>query len=296
MGVPDDANPLNRRLPAEVISRRHKPEKKKQQEEEAPLETDRGQVLALKPEHRVKWLGKALLKGQEGKVSMTLLYDIIAHTKFSMGASENVGRKMNKIVRANLSHFSQKQQRYLEGESKLAKDFRYKGVVAEDIEFRPEATAATSSANAPEEADADAGGLSADEIPALWDRLTTLAAAQCEEAVATLDPVTKSRLEDFLEARMLAKTSAAAASASAPARSKSRGRSSSKSNRSRSRSRSSARKRDPKDKKPKRNHSSSKSSSKHSSSSSSSRHQRRRSRSRRRDKSKSKSKSRRDKR
>lgn len=289
MGVPDDANPLNRRLPAEVITRQYKPEKKKQQEEEAPLETDRGQVLALKPEHRVKWLGKALLKGQEGKVSMTLLYDIIAHTKFSMGASESVGRKMNKIVRANLSHFSHKQQRYLEGECKLAKDFRYKGVVAEDIEFRPDATAATSSANVPEEADADAGGLSADEIPALWDRLSTLAAAQCEEAVSTLDPVTKSLLEDFLEARMLAKTSAAAASASAPARSQSRGRSSSKS--TRSRSRSSARKRDAKDKKPKRKNPSSKSSSKPSSSSSSSRHKRRRSRSRQ-----GKSKSQRDKR
>lgn len=262
MGVPDDCNPLNRRVPAEVVSRRHKPEKKLQ-EEDVPLEMDRAKVLAMKPEHRLKWLSKALQKGQEGKVTTTL-YDIIAHTKFGLGATPKVGRNMFKIVLANLTHFSQKQQRFLEGECKLAKDFRYRGSGAEDAETLEASAgaAATASANGPE----------ADEIPALWERLSTLTAAQCEEAIASLDPATKIRLEDFLEARMRAKASAAAPPVPAV---KSRSRSASKSSRSRSKKANRPKDAD----RPDRAHSSS-SSSGNSSSSSSSRRRRKRSRSR----------------
>ena len=46
-------------------------------------------------------------------------------------------------------------------------------------------------------AEAESGGLGADELPALWDRLSALSAAECEEAIAALDPVTKTRLEDL---------------------------------------------------------------------------------------------------
>lgn len=295
MGVPDDANPLNRRLPAEVVSRR-RPEKKKVPEEEAPLETDRGQVLALKPEQRVKWLSKALQKGQEGKVAITTLYDIISHTKFGQGVSDNQGKKMFKFVRANLSLFSQKQQRFLEGESKLAKDFRSRGHAVEADASEP---VAASSATAPEADNDFTGGLTLDESPQLWSRLMTLTPEQCEEAIEALDPVTKSRLEDFLEARMKAKregsavAAAAAATAAASARaaespSRSRRRSKSKSSRSGSSSRSSdgavkAKKQEPKSKKAKDAEKSkrtrSSSGSSHSSSSSSSR-RRKRSRSR----------------
>lgn len=276
MGVPDDANPLNRRLPAEVVSRRHKPEKRKQEEEEAPFVTDRAQVLAMKPEQRVKWLGKALQKGQEGKIPMTTLYDIIAHAKFALGASENVGRKMFKIVRANLGQFSSKQQRFLEADSKLAKDYSARRPAGEG-----EALDSTTASSLP----ADEAILG--EIPALWARLTKLTPAQCQEAIEQLDPSTKELLEDFLEGRVAAKSAGATASATA--------RSPSESSRSCSSARDtknqSEKKSKPKDseKSPRRGRSSSESSSRSSDSSSSRR--RRRSRSRRG----SRGKSRRDK-
>lgn len=284
MGVPDDVNPLNRRLPAEVITRQHKPEKRRQREEEAPLETDRAQVLALKPEHRVKWLSKALQKGQEGKASMTTLYDIIAHTKFGLAASEKIGRNMYKIVRANLPLFSQKQQRFLEIESKLAKDFARSRAPTADVDGQDLAATYAPA----EEADAGSGGLPADEIPMLCSRLSMLPPFLCNELIDTLDPVTRELLEDFLETRMRAKH-AVSANAAAPALA-GRGRRASHSSRSRSRSGSSdaaVRKQEAKGKKEKdadrskrARCSSSKSSSKASSSSSASR-QRRRSRSHR---------------
>lgn len=265
MGVPDDANPLNRRLPAEVVSRRHKPEKRKQEEEEAPLITDQKQVLAMKPEQRVKWLGKALQKGQEGKVTMTTLYDIIAHAKFALGASENVGRKMFKIVRANLVQFSAKQKRFLETESKLAKDFSHRhssrdGEAADNV-------AAASSLAAEEDSS---------EIPGLWARLTKLTPAQCQEAIEELDPSTKELLEDFLEGRVAAKSAAA----SAPARSRSKSSRSCSSGKDRKKPEKNTKSKD--SDKSKRGRSSSESSSRCSrSSQSSSSRRRRRSRSRR---------------
>lgn len=272
MGVPDDCNPLNRRVPAEVVSRRHRPEKQVP-EADAPLETERAQVLLLKPEHRVKWLVKAFTKNQEGKVTITVLYDIISHTKFGVGASDKVGRHMFKIVRSNLSLFSQKQQRYLEGESKLAKDFRYRGRA-------PEAGATGSSANAPDGEAETGDGMGADDIPALWGRLSSLSPAQCEEAIDALEPNTRTLLEDFLEGRISAKAGVPPASGSA-----------NKSSRSRSRSPKSKKAKKAKDaegksKKGKAESSDSSSGNSSSSSSQSSRHRRR---------SRSRGKSRRDK-
>mmetsp|Transcript_81362 Transcript_81362/g.154433 ORF Transcript_81362/g.154433 Transcript_81362/m.154433 type:complete len:335 (+) Transcript_81362:119-1123(+) len=312
MGVPDDANPLNRRLPAEVVSRRRKPERK-EPEEEAPLIVDRAQVLAMKPEQRVKWLSKAFQRGQEGKVQMTTIYDIVAHTKFAGGASDKFGHKMYRVVHSNLSLFSQKQQRFLESECKLAKDFKeYKSRAGqteaaedgEDAEDAAESSAllaggadggaesaaaaaaagdgvAWATANGSASAGSDPPGvLSLEEIPALWDRITKLTVAQCEEAIQELDPITKSRLEDFLEARMKARRTAAPATsaevsghaASAP----SGGRASRSRSKRRSRSNSSARKEDAKGRRAKENdrskrgRSSSGSSSRRSSSSSAS--------------------------
>lgn len=308
MGVPDDANPLNRRLPAEVVSRRRKPEKK-EPEEEAPLIVDRSQVLAMKPEQRLKWLSKAFQRVQEGKVQMTTIYDIVAHTKFALGASDKFGHKMYRVVHSNLGLFSQKQQRFLESECKLAKDFKeYKSRAGqteaaeegEDAEDAAESSALLADAGADSGAGAAAsagnglangsasagsepwGVLSPEEIPALWDRITKLTVAQCEEAIQELDPITKSRLEDFLEARMKARrtstpvrsTDESGNAASVP----NTGRASrSRSKRqSRSRSDSSARKEDAKGKRTKeterskRGRSSSRSSSKRSSSSSAS--------------------------
>lgn len=114
MGVPDDANPLNRRLPAEVISRVRKPDKNAASKQEEPFITDRPGVLALNPDQRLKWLSKALQKCQDGKLANTLIYDIVTQKSFASGMIEKVGMKMHRAVRANLSIFSQKQQRFLQ--------------------------------------------------------------------------------------------------------------------------------------------------------------------------------------
>mmetsp|Transcript_145965 Transcript_145965/g.406622 ORF Transcript_145965/g.406622 Transcript_145965/m.406622 type:complete len:336 (+) Transcript_145965:83-1090(+) len=198
MGVPDDANPLNRRLPAEVVSRRRKVEKV--EKEETPLATDRGQVLAMKPEHRLKWLSKALQKCQEGKMPTNTIFDIVTHAKFTSDATDKIGSKMYRAVRANLQLFSSKQQRFLEGECRLVQLF--KGTVrGGDGPDSAVPAAAGSSGDADGAADG-AAGIDAAGIASLWARMTQLSPAERVEAVEKLDAATKELLEDFLEARI----------------------------------------------------------------------------------------------
>mmetsp|Transcript_131758 Transcript_131758/g.409583 ORF Transcript_131758/g.409583 Transcript_131758/m.409583 type:complete len:305 (+) Transcript_131758:173-1087(+) len=194
MGVPDDANPLNRRLPAEVVSRRRKVEKV--EKKEPPLETDRAQVLAMKPEHRLKWLSKALQKCQEGKVPPNTVFDIATHARFTADATDKIGAKMFRIVRANLQLFSSKQQRYLESECQLVQMFKRTLRSGGDGADAPATAAAGSSADAEEPAAETAG------IAALWARMTQLSPMERVEAVEQLDAGTKELLEDFLEARI----------------------------------------------------------------------------------------------
>lgn len=145
MGVPDDANPLNRRLPAEVVSRRRKPEKIQAAQKEEPLSTDKATVLALKAEHRLKWLSKALQKCQEGKVANTIIYDIVTNKGFTSDVGDKIGVKMFRAIRANLPLFSQKQQRFLQdGECRLVHLFGAKrggapGAAAAGADEAPEA-------------------------------------------------------------------------------------------------------------------------------------------------------------
>lgn len=222
MGVPDDANPLNRRLPAEVVSRRRKVEKK--EKEETPLTVDRGQVMAMKPEQRVKWLLKVIQGCQEGRITPNTIYDVVAHTKFGSDVPPKVGLRMYRLVRSNLSLFSSKQQRYLEHECKLAQRFK-------DEDGEPEAPAApVPTASTTEELGADstakavkASGcqdaetsnsrakavVEVETISDLWDRLTKLTPEARAEAVDALDPSMKERLEQFLVARIGARDSSA---------------------------------------------------------------------------------------
>jgi len=128
---PEDANPMNRRLPAEVVSRRKGENRahpgKAAKEEVAPshLSTDLKQVLAMKPEARSKWLSKAVQQAhpQDGRLSPKSIYEIIAHTKFVKDISEKLGQRMYRVLHANLSLFSTKQQKFLEKECALAKQF-----------------------------------------------------------------------------------------------------------------------------------------------------------------------------
>lgn len=203
MGVPDDANPLNRRLPAEVVSRRRKVEKV--EKEEAPVTTDRAQVLAMKPEHRLKWLSKALQKLQEGRMPINTVFDIVTHAKFSSEVSDKIGSKMYRAVRANLNFFSSKQQRFLETECRLVQLFQ--GTVRssrkehqearEEQEPREAARGAAAASSGDRDEPLDTAG-----IAALWARMTQLSPMERVEAVEQLDINTKEMLEDFLEARI----------------------------------------------------------------------------------------------
>jgi len=184
MGIPDDANPLNRCLPAEVVTRK-KPTKKEEKEEPA-LNVDAKQVHSMKPELRLKWLGKALQRCQEGKVEKTLIFDILTNAKFCHDCSSRLGAKMYRLVLAHADFFSPKQRKHLQvGDCPLRRLFK-KAESDETLEGKTEA------------------GEKSTDLAKLWDYLCSLSSEQREVEVNNLDDDTKAKLEDFLEARIAA--------------------------------------------------------------------------------------------
>mmetsp|Transcript_12076 Transcript_12076/g.19617 ORF Transcript_12076/g.19617 Transcript_12076/m.19617 type:complete len:345 (-) Transcript_12076:99-1133(-) len=114
---PSDANPLHRRLPAEVVSRRTRDVVKKgptlPKEREEDVVVDQKTAVTLKPDARPKWLSKACRMTLEGKASATELYNIVVSRRFSSGLPERIARKLAAIVQKNLTLFSDKQRRHL---------------------------------------------------------------------------------------------------------------------------------------------------------------------------------------
>mmetsp|Transcript_10561 Transcript_10561/g.23783 ORF Transcript_10561/g.23783 Transcript_10561/m.23783 type:complete len:358 (-) Transcript_10561:69-1142(-) len=113
---PSDCNPMHRRIPAEVVSRRPRVVKKVVQEEEKETDEVRVDMKAaavLKPDARPKWLIKACKMVAESRASPTELYNIVVSRKFGAGLPERIGRKLGLIIRDNLELFSDKQQRFL---------------------------------------------------------------------------------------------------------------------------------------------------------------------------------------
>mmetsp|Transcript_25405 Transcript_25405/g.46099 ORF Transcript_25405/g.46099 Transcript_25405/m.46099 type:complete len:344 (-) Transcript_25405:32-1063(-) len=111
-----DANPMHRRLPAEVISRRQPAKSKKQEEPKSKTDevaVDLKAAITLKPEARAKWLSKACVMVEQGKGNSNDLYDIVTNRKFSGGLPEKVGRKLAASLRDSMAVFSDKQQRFL---------------------------------------------------------------------------------------------------------------------------------------------------------------------------------------
>jgi len=114
---PSDANPLHRRLPAEVTSRRHRPTEKRgptAPKEEEQVSVDQKTAITLKPDARPKWLSKACKQTQEGKASSTELYNIVVSRRFSAGLPERIGKKLATIVQKYLDLFSEKQRKHLQ--------------------------------------------------------------------------------------------------------------------------------------------------------------------------------------
>lgn len=113
----EDANPLHKRLPAEVVTRKRRPEAK--QVDEKPVDevkVDFKTAIALKPDARPKWLTKACKMADENRASTTELYNIITSRKFLGGLPGKIGRRLRDITHENLGLFSDKQQRHLKSD------------------------------------------------------------------------------------------------------------------------------------------------------------------------------------
>jgi len=112
----EDANPLNRRLPAEVITRQRRPVKKPEEKPSEDVVVDLKTALSLKPDKRLTWLVRAFKMAEEGRASTTDLYDIISSRKFASGMPLKVARKVREHVNDNAEIFSDKQRRHLKSE------------------------------------------------------------------------------------------------------------------------------------------------------------------------------------
>lgn len=110
----EDANPLNRRLPAEVITRQRQVKKAPIQDTE-DVKVDLKTATELKPDTRPRWLQRAFKMAVEGRASKTELYDILTSRKFGNVGPKN-GRKLHAIAVESAHIFSDKQQRHLRTE------------------------------------------------------------------------------------------------------------------------------------------------------------------------------------
>eukprot|EP00930_Biecheleria_cincta_P032774 TRINITY_DN22728_c0_g1_i1.p1 TRINITY_DN22728_c0_g1~~TRINITY_DN22728_c0_g1_i1.p1 ORF type:complete len:328 (-),score=87.74 TRINITY_DN22728_c0_g1_i1:24-1007(-) len=108
----EDANPLNRRLPAEVVTRQSKV-KKVIEKISDDVQVDLKVALSLKPEARLRWLSKAFKMVEERKVPSTDLYDIVSNRKFCGTMQSKNSQKLRAIVAESMALFSDKQQRFL---------------------------------------------------------------------------------------------------------------------------------------------------------------------------------------
>lgn len=124
-----------------VISRRqHRvnrvdKEAEKDREEAEALPMDPLQIVAKRPEGRLKWLQKALMLASKKRgVQIGAVYDIVTQAKFVSGVGRGVGAQMQAMLMANLHLFSSKQQRALQADSSRFKDFERTGKKAERSE------------------------------------------------------------------------------------------------------------------------------------------------------------------
>jgi len=115
-----DANPMHKRLPAQVVGRRRRADPPP---EDGLTTLDRKAVFAMKAEQKAKWLTRVLKQAADGACRPSDLYDIIASSRFAEELPVKVGRKMAKAVKDQLALFSVKQQRSLSGEATLLVKF-----------------------------------------------------------------------------------------------------------------------------------------------------------------------------
>lgn len=117
-------------LQGEVVSRRvHKESRAQAQESQDQadqISVDPVEVYGKKPDGRLRWLQRALLQAARGKVQVTVLYDLLAHPKFTSDVPNGCGCKMKALLFANLHIFSPKQQRFFNSDSGKFNEFKAK--------------------------------------------------------------------------------------------------------------------------------------------------------------------------
>lgn len=107
-----------------VMSRRRRRDHKhvdqdteRDRKEAAAFSTDRDEVLAKRPDSRLKWLYKALVLAGKQQLKLGLVHEIVTHEKFTSDVGGKVGSQMKAMLLANSHFFSPKQQRSLQSES-----------------------------------------------------------------------------------------------------------------------------------------------------------------------------------
>lgn len=196
-----EKNRVQDALPQEVVTR-----KRKVKREEAPvappIEVDMADVHAKTPEQRLKWLLKVLQGLQQGRVQAATVFEVISHVKFATGVRDSTGVKMYRLVGAHLSLFSSRQRKLLEGDCKLAEEFREAALkAASETAARRQRASSSEASESP-----DRGSIARLEINELWEYISALPAESREAACAALDPDTKDRLEEFIVSRLASKS------------------------------------------------------------------------------------------
>eukprot|EP00927_Polykrikos_kofoidii_P083116 TRINITY_DN8438_c0_g1_i1.p1 TRINITY_DN8438_c0_g1~~TRINITY_DN8438_c0_g1_i1.p1 ORF type:complete len:356 (+),score=88.44 TRINITY_DN8438_c0_g1_i1:77-1144(+) len=81
-------------------------------------------VVAMRVDHRAKWLAKACKAVAQGNVKAGQLYDVLSNRKVVQGVPAKVGQRMLRTMQGHIALFSERQQRHLLTDSPLATSFR----------------------------------------------------------------------------------------------------------------------------------------------------------------------------
>lgn len=156
---PRDANPMYKRLPAEVVSRRRHHEVVSTDGEDL-VSVDRKAVFVLKPEQRLKWLAKALRQVEEGRLRPSDLYDVVSSSRFADNIPPKVGKKMGKALREQIGVFTGKQQKFLSEQAEITARFGAQPAKASSVPVSDSATPVS------KEGDAGGNNIDVDEMMA----------------------------------------------------------------------------------------------------------------------------------
>merc|ERR1712187_360952 len=97
-----------------------------------------GAIFTLKPDQRLKWLGKALQQTKEGHLRPGEIYDVVSSARMAESLPPKVGIKMAKMLKEQLGLFSVKQQKFLMDQAEVTRSLRASMVVSAGAEEEEE--------------------------------------------------------------------------------------------------------------------------------------------------------------